>query len=104
MGNIIKVNCRELYSNCIYINAQLERLKEVVTEMKEINEEIMNAWDGEDYDVFYKTFDAYLTSFDDIETAISNNNAKMKLIARRHGNIDTILEETSKNWGDTNVH
>ena len=99
MGNVIRVNCRELYIDGMYLLEQVEKLKEIVEEMKSINEDIKDSWDGTDYDAFYSKFDYYLESFKGIENVITENAINMKNIAKKHGNIDNSLLETSKNWG-----
>ena len=101
MGNVIRINCRELYKNSIYINTQISKLKEIIVEMKSINDDIKDSWDGIDYDAFYQKFDKYLDSFDAIEEVILENAEKMKIVAKRHGNIDTSLIETSNKWGNS---
>ena len=40
MGNIFKINCRKLYETGLYIDKEVEKLEENVTEMKKITEEI----------------------------------------------------------------
>ena len=104
MGNIIKINCKELYKNSLYINYQISRLKEVIEEMKTVNDDIKNSWDGIDYDAFYQKFSNYLDSFAEIEKTILDNSEKMKTVATRHGLIDTSLQDTSRNWGSKNGH
>ncbi len=99
MGNVIRINCRELCKNSIYIKTQIARLKEIIVEMKTINDDIKDSWDGIDYDAFYQKFDKYLDSFDAIEEAILENSEKMIIIAKRHGNIDSSLIDTSNKWG-----
>ena len=36
MGNIFKINCRKLYETGLYIDKEVEKLEENVTEMKKI--------------------------------------------------------------------
>ena len=104
MGNVIRVNCRELYINGMYLLQQVDKLKEIVEEMKTINEDIKDSWDGTDYDAFYSKFNYYLESLSSLEEVISDNANNMKKVAKRHGNIDNSLVETTKNWGATHVN
>ena len=104
MGNVIRVDCRELYIDGMYILQQVDKLKEVVEEMRSINEDIKDSWDGTDYDAFYSKFDYYLRSIEDIRTVLSDNAEMMKKIAKRHGNVDNSLLDTTKNWGASHVN
>ena len=104
MGNVIRVNCRELYIDGMYLLQQVDKLKEIVEEMKSINENIKESWDGTDYDAFYSKFNSYLDSITEIEKILTENANSMKTVAKKHGNIDNSLLETSKNWGATHVN
>ena len=104
MSDSIRINCRDLYIDGMYILQQVEKLKEVVEEMKSINEDIKDSWDGTDYDAFYSKFDYYLSSLDDIETVLTDNAEMMKKVAKRHGNVDNDLIDTTRNWGASHDH
>jgi uncharacterized protein YukE len=103
MGNIIKINCRELYKDGMYIASQVDKLKEVVEEMRSINEDIKDSWDGSDYHAFYNKFNEYLDSFSSIEAVLTEQSDNMKKVAKRHGNVDNSLLDTSKRWGSNHV-
>ena len=98
MGNSIKVNCYELYKNGIYLSTQISRLKEIIEEMKIINNEMKDSWKGIEYDNFYQSFDDHLNKYDNIETNVIDNVNIMKDVAKKHGNIDEDLVQIAKRW------
>lgn len=91
MGNILKINCRELYKSGIYINAQVSVLDKIVEDMKVINSNIKNAWNGNDYDNFCSNFDQYLASIKPLEMSLIDKASLLKSIAVKHGSIDKNL-------------
>jgi uncharacterized protein YukE len=102
MAKTIKINCYELYKNSIYLEKELNKVKEIVEDMKAINEDIKDSWDGIDYDKFYSRFDFYLNSYQDFEDHLDSDINVMKTVAKKHGNIDTDLKDTAKRWENDN--
>ena len=98
MGNSININCYELYKNGIYLNTQVSRLKEIVEEMRIINNDMKDSWNGIEYDKFYQSFANFLDRYDEIENNIMDNAAVMKEVAKKHGTIETDLKETVREW------
>ena len=96
MGDSIKINCYELYKNGIYLNTQISKLREIVEEMKIINNDMKDAWNGIEYDKFYQSFDEHLYLFDKIDDNIINNANIIKEVAKKHGNIDNNLKNGLK--------
>lgn len=96
MGNTLKVNCKELYKTGAYITLQVKELDEIVTHMKNINEEIKNAWDGNDYDAFYQNFNEYLSDIKNLECSLIDQSAIIKSVAVKHGRIDKNLYDDLK--------
>ena len=98
MSDTIKINCYDLFKNGIYLSTQISKLKEIVDEMRIVNNDIKDSWDGIDYDKFYQSFDEFLNKYEPIEANLLDNVAIMKNIAKKHGSIDTDLKDTARRW------
>ena len=94
MGNIFKINCRKLYETGLYIDKEVEKLEENVTEMKKITKEIGEVWSGIDYDNFSESFINYLDTIKNVEDKIKGNTQVMEILAAKHSNIDLDLKKT----------
>lgn len=93
---IIRINCQEVYKSGIKLNNQLAELKQIVENMKKINENIKTAWTGPDSENFNKNFGDYLNGFITIEKQLENDQALLKSSALQHGTKDNELGEKMK--------
>ncbi len=101
MGNIFKINCRELYSMGMYFNTQANELEKIITNIKKINEDIKSSWDGNDYDAFFENYNLFLTSIKDIEKSIIDEANLFKEIAIKHNRVDKEILN-NLNWRNNN--
>lgn len=93
MGNVFKINCYKLYETGMYLNSYGLKLKDVIDDMKKVNAEIRAVWDGTDYDSFYKNFNEYLSSIENLQKSILEKAEIFKSIAVKHGKVDKNLSD-----------
>lgn len=88
MGNIFRINCYKLYETGMHLDSYGSELKDVIDDMKKVNNEISDTWNGTDYDSFCKNFDEYLSSIENLQKSILEKAALFKSIATKHGKVD----------------
>ena len=103
MSPIFKINCRKLYETALYLDKQINDLKENVEAMKKITEDMKESWSGKDYDDFNEKFTSYLNSITPIEDEILNKSNVMKNVAKKHNRIDNnLMDNMDRNRGIVN--
>ena len=88
MGDRIRINCKKVYDNGVDYIENSEEILEIQKDLKQISEDIKNAWKGADDHNFGVSFNKHIADLDLIIGFLSENGDLLKQNASGHEGID----------------